>query len=129
MVNYAEGVNPRILRWARERSGYSLEEIAEAFHKEVEEISDWEQGRAVPTYNQLERLAYTFYKRPIALFSSLRLHPNQIPRNRFALFRILRLTISNPIPFMLSAKLRQCRSLFESWLMDETQASTRFSKN
>jgi Zn-dependent peptidase ImmA (M78 family)/transcriptional regulator with XRE-family HTH domain len=68
MANYAEGVNPDVLRWARERAGYSLEDIAHAFRKDVEEISSWEQGKATPTYSQLERLAYTLYKRPIALF-------------------------------------------------------------
>lgn len=68
MANYASGVNPSILRWARERTGYSLEDIAACFNKDVEEIAQWEEGVAVPTYNQLERLAYTYYKRPIALF-------------------------------------------------------------
>lgn len=68
MANYASGVNPSILRWARERTGYSLEDIAARFKKDVKEIAQWEEGAAVPTYNQLERLAYTYYKRPIALF-------------------------------------------------------------
>lgn len=68
MANYAEGVNPNILRWARERAGYTIDEIAEAFKKDPAEIASWEVGESVPTYNQLERLAYTFYKRPIALF-------------------------------------------------------------
>ena len=68
MANYAWGVNPAILRWARERTGYSLQDIAARFGKGVEEVAQWEEGVAVPTYNQLERLAYTYYKRPIALF-------------------------------------------------------------
>ncbi len=68
MANYAEGVNPEVLRWARERAGYSIGQIAEAFKKQSSEISGWEEGASVPTYNQLERLAYSFYKRPLALF-------------------------------------------------------------
>ncbi len=68
MANYASGVNPLVLRWARETTGYTLEEIAARFDKDVSDIIDWEEGLAVPTYNQLERLAYTYYKRPIALF-------------------------------------------------------------
>lgn len=68
MASYAEGVNPEILRWARERAGYTVAEIAEAFTKDSSEISRWEEGASVPTYIQLERLAYRFYKRPLALF-------------------------------------------------------------
>jgi len=66
--NYASGINHDILKWAREKAGYSLEDIALSFDKEVFVIRQWESGEAFPTYNQLERLAYTFYKRPIALF-------------------------------------------------------------
>ena len=68
MTNYVSGVNPEVLRWAREKAGLSIEDIAQSFHKDVEVISNWESGMAVPTYNQLEKLAYSLYKRPIALF-------------------------------------------------------------
>ena len=68
MTNYAEGVNPQLLRWARERAGYAVAEIAEAFKKDSSQIAGWEEGASVPTYVQLERLAYGFYKRPLALF-------------------------------------------------------------
>jgi Zn-dependent peptidase ImmA (M78 family) len=68
MAYPAEGANPEILRWARVRAGYSIEDIADAFSKEPSVILAWEQGDAVPTYGQLETLAYRFYKRPIALF-------------------------------------------------------------
>jgi len=68
MANPAEGVNPEILRWARERSGYTIAGIADALSKDVSAITAWEDGTAVPTYNQLELLAYRYYKRPLALF-------------------------------------------------------------
>lgn len=68
MINYASGVNPKIIKWAREKAGYSLLEIAESFEKEVDLIEKWETGEEPPTYNQLEKLAYSLYKRPIALF-------------------------------------------------------------
>ena len=63
-----EGINPEILKWARVRAGFSLDEVALRFNKSASEISDWEEGRSLPTYNQLEKLAYSIYKRPIALF-------------------------------------------------------------
>jgi len=63
-----EGINPQILKWVRVRAGFSLDEVALRFNKSASDISDWEEGRSLPTYNQLEKLAYSIYKRPIALF-------------------------------------------------------------
>jgi Zn-dependent peptidase ImmA (M78 family)/transcriptional regulator with XRE-family HTH domain len=68
MRNYASGVNPTILKWAREKAGYSIEDIARSFGKDVEIIRQWELGEALPTYGQLEKISYSLYKRPIALF-------------------------------------------------------------
>lgn len=68
MPNYAVGVNPIILQWAREKAGYSVGEVAELLKKKAEVIIEWESGDSHPTYNQLERLAYSLYKRPLAVF-------------------------------------------------------------
>jgi Zn-dependent peptidase ImmA (M78 family)/transcriptional regulator with XRE-family HTH domain len=62
------GLNPTILRWARERAGYTIPETALALKKSVETIESWESGAGSPTYSQLEKLAYQLYKRPLALF-------------------------------------------------------------
>ena len=67
MAEYIQGVNPDIVRWARERSGYTLHEIAKSFKKDIATISNWESGAAAPTYVQLEKLADK-YKRPVAMF-------------------------------------------------------------
>ena len=61
-------VNPAVLRWARETAGMAMGEAAERMSKDVAEIAAWEAGDAAPTYVQLEKLAYTVYRRPIALF-------------------------------------------------------------
>ena len=61
-------LNPDVLRWARETSGYSIEDIACKLKKSVDAIQSWEVGEASPTYFQLENLAYKIYKRPIAIF-------------------------------------------------------------
>jgi len=61
-------LNPRILVWARERTGKRVEEVAEALGKRPEVVASWEAGESAPTYPQLEALAYKVYKRPIALF-------------------------------------------------------------
>ena len=67
MAEYIQGINPDIVRWARERSGYTLQEIAKSLNRDVTTISNWESGAAAPTYVQLETLADK-YKRPVAMF-------------------------------------------------------------
>ncbi len=62
------GVQPALLKWARESAHLSLEEVAKRFDKPVEEINAWESGAAAPSYAQLEKLAYELYKRPLAIF-------------------------------------------------------------
>ena len=67
MAEYIQGINPDIIKWARERSGYTLQEVAKSLNRDVTTISDWELGEAAPTYIQLEKLADK-YKRPVAMF-------------------------------------------------------------
>ncbi len=56
-------ITPEVLKWARERAGFSLEEAQKDFSK----IEKWEAGEAFPTYPQLERLSNKF-KVPVAVF-------------------------------------------------------------
>ena len=67
MAAHINGINPDILKWARERSGYTVEAIATALNKDVSIINNWESGERALTYVQLETLADK-YKRPIAIF-------------------------------------------------------------
>ena len=67
MPEYIQGINPTIIQWARERSGYTRQEVAKSLNRDVKTISDWESGEQAPTYVQLETLADK-YKRPIAIF-------------------------------------------------------------
>lgn len=57
-----------MLTWARERAGMSLTDVAQRVKKDEGVIADWEAGTSVPTYPQLEKLAYSVFKRPVALF-------------------------------------------------------------
>ena len=68
MTEYVAGVNPDVLRWARESSGFTIQDVAKLLKKDESKISDWETGEASPTYVQLEKLAYELYKRPVAIF-------------------------------------------------------------
>ncbi|RKU31464.1 hypothetical protein C6499_04305 [Candidatus Poribacteria bacterium] len=67
MAKHINGINPDILKWARERSGYTVERIAAALKEDASIVNDWESGERALTYVQLEKLADK-YERPIALF-------------------------------------------------------------
>lgn len=68
MTEIVSGINHDILRWARLKAGYTIEDIADNLKKNPKLIECWESGESAPTYVQLEKLAYKYYKRPIALF-------------------------------------------------------------
>ncbi len=50
-------VRPELLRWARERAGFSLEALA----RRIPQLPVWEQGEARPTLKQLEKFAKATY--------------------------------------------------------------------
>ena len=57
-----------MLRWARERAGYSIEEVASRRRVPPERVKEWEAGQSFPTWRQLEQLAYQDYHRGTVLF-------------------------------------------------------------
>lgn len=68
MSEQITAVSASVLKWARTSLGLQLHEVAEEMGKDQDLIERWESGTESPTYAQLERLAYTIYKRPIATF-------------------------------------------------------------
>ncbi|MEO8007785.1 MAG: ImmA/IrrE family metallo-endopeptidase [Betaproteobacteria bacterium] len=68
MTTPVAGIQPSVLRWARESQGYSIHDVAQHLKREPAEIAAWEAGTDAPTYAQLEDLAYKLYKRPLAVF-------------------------------------------------------------
>ena len=63
------GVQPSVIRWARESMGLSVEDVAHKLKRPLEEVMAWESaGGSSPTYAQLESLAYKVFKRPLAIF-------------------------------------------------------------
>lgn len=56
-------ITPEIVTWARERAGYTLEEVRADF----KQIEAWERGESFPSYPQLEKLSDKF-KTPVAVF-------------------------------------------------------------
>ncbi len=96
-------VNPAILRWARERAGFSPEEAAERFKK----FAAWEAGDSFPTYPQLESLSEAF-KLPIAVFFFP--DPPDLPPIE-ELFRTLPEVEFSQIPRRVRLLLRKAKAL------------------
>lgn len=66
--NQVVKIEPSILVWARETLGMSIAEVANKLDKDRETVRQWEIGKTTPSLAQLEKLAYTIYKRPLAVF-------------------------------------------------------------
>jgi Zn-dependent peptidase ImmA (M78 family)/transcriptional regulator with XRE-family HTH domain len=69
-------VNPALLAWAREESGYDRERVARRLQVKEERLAAWENGERQPTFRQIEHLA-AFLRRPLSVFFLPR--PPQIP--------------------------------------------------
>jgi Zn-dependent peptidase ImmA (M78 family) len=64
-------VNPQVIKWARERVGLSVGELAEQFSRlQPSDILDWESGKARPTMAQAEDLANKLKVPFLVLFKS-----------------------------------------------------------
>lgn len=60
-------VNPHLLAWAREQSGYPPGPVAKRLNVKPERLLAWERGDVKPTVRQARKLA-RFYHRPFGLF-------------------------------------------------------------
>lgn len=69
-------VNPNLLVWAREESGYGLDRVAKRLQVKEERVEAWEKGERQPTFRQVEELA-KFLHRPLSIFFLSR--PPQLP--------------------------------------------------
>ncbi len=67
MPRVKANITPRVMEWARESCGYSIEDAASKIGRSAEEISAWEIGELQPTIPQARR-ASEVYKRPLAVF-------------------------------------------------------------
>lgn len=91
-------INPVVLKWCREQTGYSISEVVKKINisdtkatskKEavsaVQKLEKWENGKDVPSYTVLQKLA-SFYKRPLLTFFM----PNPpVVQNKLVDFRTL----------------------------------------
>lgn len=82
MTVKARGTSSKVLIWARERAGLSVDDVADGIGRPVEVIQSWESGEDVPTFNQLEKLA-ALTKRPVAIFFFPEPPPDEDMRREF----------------------------------------------
>lgn len=61
-------VERKVLIWARESIGMNIGEVAKRLNTSEDTVSKWESGQKRPPLIQLEKLAKTVYKRPLAVF-------------------------------------------------------------
>lgn len=60
-------INGKVLFWARQQSGYSLEELSKKIGVKKEKFLNWESGEVLPSLPQLKKISNVF-KRPTSLF-------------------------------------------------------------
>ncbi|MPZ20054.1 MAG: ImmA/IrrE family metallo-endopeptidase [Luteitalea sp.] len=60
-------VNPTLLAWAREQSGYPAEIVAKRLGVKLDRLEAWERGERKPTVRQTQELA-KYYHRPFGVF-------------------------------------------------------------
>jgi Zn-dependent peptidase ImmA (M78 family)/transcriptional regulator with XRE-family HTH domain len=60
-------VNPTLLVWAREESGYPAETVAKRLGVKLDRLEAWERGERKPTVRQTQELA-RYYHRPFGVF-------------------------------------------------------------
>lgn len=67
MPRVKANITPKVIEWARESCGYSVDDAASKIGRPAEEVSAWESGDLQPTIPQA-RKASEVYKRPLAVF-------------------------------------------------------------
>lgn len=96
-------VTPAVIKWARTRAGYALEDAQKHFKK----IAAWEEGDASPSYVQLEQMAEKF-KCPVAVFFFP--GPPNVPEVQGS-FRTLTADDFAQIPRTVKAILRKAQAM------------------
>jgi Zn-dependent peptidase ImmA (M78 family) len=98
-------VDPALITWARERSGFSLKEVKAK--QGFEKIQDWEGGTLYPTYPQVEKMAILFHIPTAVFFFPV---PPTVPQIDET-FRTLPHSIFQGIPSRVRFLLRKARAL------------------
>ena len=60
-------ITPSVIKWARERSRYSLKAAAKQVGVSPEKLKEWESGKSLPSMAEARKMSIT-YRRPLAAF-------------------------------------------------------------
>ena len=108
------GVQPELLRWARERSGRKSDYL----HKRFPQLEVWERGSALPTFRQLEAFAKATYA-PIGYLFLQEPPAEELPVTDFRTMGDVE--VSRPSPDLLDT-LHICQQR-QNWYRDEARTS------
>ena len=108
------GVEPRLLRWARKRSGRKADYLSKRFPK----LEAWERGEALPTFRQLEAFARATFT-PVGYLFLQEPPVETVPVTDFR--TIGDVHVSRPSPDLLDA-LHLCHQR-QDWYRDEARTS------
>lgn len=67
MPSIPADINPDLLIWAREESGYTPDTVAKRIGVKTERLTEWERGERKPSVRQVQNLA-KYYHRPFGVF-------------------------------------------------------------
>ena len=60
-------ITPAVIKWAREKSHYSLDTVAKKTGVSPDKLKEWEQGASLPSLAQAKKMSQ-IYRRPLATF-------------------------------------------------------------
>ncbi|GGF60657.1 Zn-dependent peptidase ImmA, M78 family [Mameliella alba] len=70
--------NPRVLEWARVRTGMAVDEVAKKINVATQKIIDWESGKSTPTTRQGRMLAASYDRHFLEFFSDSIPQPSEV---------------------------------------------------
>ena len=127
-MSQTQQINPRVLAWARETAGFTVEEAAEKLAlgntervSAAEKLFALEAGQKAPTYSQLLKAA-SVYKRPLIAFYMAN-PPREEERSED--FRTVGAAVSRREAGLLEALIRDVKArqqIVRSMLEDEDEA-------
>ena len=109
-------ITPSVVKWARERSHYSLEAAAKKIGVSPERLKEWESGKNLPSMTQARKMSIT-YRRPLAAFYL------PYPPKDFPLLKDFRTVEGKPVQYSPSLVflMRQIQER-QAWLREHLKA-------
>ena len=117
-------ITPSVIKWAREKSHYSIAEAAKKIGVSPEKLKEWESGKNLPSMTQARKMSIT-YRRPLASFYL----PN--PPKDFSLLKDFRTMGGKPVKYspplvFLMRQIQERQAWLSEYLKDQRQEVLHF---